>query len=359
MACNSGLKAKALCNKQYPNKKDWDFEEKRYRIIALCHLYKYLSVKEYRDRLRETYPHILVECPNGKDNLFGLVQNLDTNIFEGHNCSGRTSMIVRDMMIELEKEAIKKYQDKLGRELTQEERDEACEELYAQVREKFDNDPQVIKDSKPLMTLIDKMGIPKRKKRRPAPFAPPTIDKDTKCLVVDFDDTLFDTSADDEYRKGKHKDMEKAMQMIPEYKLYDGWQEVIDWAKRNGVKISILSAASGKLIEKALKHFHIPYSAIVGYQPYIEKPNPILGNMLMEKLNVRQEQIIYVGNSEQDEIQARASQLKFCGAIWNSRDKEYFKKMGVKTINNPRELIPIMEEAGWTKKSKARSTKPH
>ena len=56
MNCTSGKAAKSLCNKKYADKRDWDFEEKRYRIIALCHLFKYLSVKEFRDRLRETYP---------------------------------------------------------------------------------------------------------------------------------------------------------------------------------------------------------------------------------------------------------------------------------------------------------------
>ena len=357
MACNSGLKAKSLCNKQYPDKKDWDFEEKRYRIIALCHLYKYLSVKEYRDRLRETYPQTLVECPNGKDYHFGMVQNLQTNVFEGNNCSGRTTMIVRDRMIALEDEAVKHRQEELGRELTPDEREDVYKALYARIRERFDNDSQVLKDSKTLFTIIEKQGIPKVKTRRPEPFVPPTIDYDTKCLVMDFDDTLFDTSADDEYRKEKEKDMDKAMEMIPEYKLYDGWREVFDWTKKNGVKIGILSAASGKLIEEALKHFQIPYSAIVGYQPYIEKPNTILGNMMMGKLNVREQQIIYVGNSERDEIQARASQFRFVGATWHTNHEDYFTEKGVQTVSNPRELIAIMEEAGFSSSEKGLTDK--
>lgn len=348
MTCKNGKEAKSLCNNQYPDKKDWDFEEKRYRIIALCHLYKYLSVKEYRDRLRETYPQTLVECPNGKDYHFGMVQNLETNVFEGNNCSGRTTMIVRDRMLTLENEVVKQRQEELGRELTPGERDVVYEGLYARVREQFDNDSQVLKDSKPLFTIIEKEGIPKVKTRRPKPFVPPTIDRDTQCLVMDFDDTLFDTSADDEYRKGKKKDMDKAMEKIPEYKLYDGWQDVFDWTKKNGVKIGILSSASGKLIETALKHFKIPHSAIVGYQPYIEKPNTILGNMLMGKLNVRQEQIIYVGNSKWDETQARASQFRFIGATWHTNHKDYFAEKGIQTVSTPRDIIPIMQDAGWT-----------
>lgn len=347
MACTSGKAAKSLCHKKYADKVDWDYQEKQYRMIALCHLYKYLSVKEYRDRLRETYPQTLVECPNGNDDEFGLVQNLETNIFEGNNCSGRTSMIVRDRMLALENEVLNKRKQELGRELSNEEQEAAFQELYDSIRNKFDNDKQVIKDSKPLFAVLEKEGISKVRDRHPKPITVPIIDRDTKCLVLDFDDTLFDTSADDEYRKGRKKDMDKAKSMIPQYHLYEGWQEVIDWTQNNGVEIAILSSASGDLIEKALNHFNIPCAAVIGFQPYIEKPNTILGNMLQERLHIRHEQIIYVGNSKSDEVQSRASQFRFIGTTWLNSDTGYFKEKGVQTVDNPKELIPIMEEAGW------------
>ena len=349
MNCTSGKAAKSLCKIKYDDKRDWDFEEKRYRIIALCHLYKYLSVKEFRDRLRETYPQTLVECPNGKDYLFGMVQNLETNVFEGNNCSGRTLMAVRDMMKEKEDYEIGYNEALLEREFSEAEKEEVREALYGDIRCEFDDNKQVIKDSKPLISFLEREKISKTRDKHLKPFKAPVIDRETKCLVMDFDDTLFDTSADDEYRKGKEKDMEKAMTLIPEYKLYEGWKAVFDWTTKNGVKIAILSAASSKLIEKAVQHFNIPCSAIIGYQPYIEKPNTILGNMLQEKLNIRHEQIIYVGNSDKDEIQARASQFRFVGATWFANHKDYFIDKGVQTVSNPKELIPIMEEMGWKK----------
>lgn len=348
MAATSGIAAKKICREKYSDKRDWDFEEKRYRIIALCHLFKYLSVKEYRDRLRETYPQTLVECPNGQDYHFGMVQNLETNVFEGNNCSGRTTMIVRDMMKEKEDAEIAHNEALMGHEFSEEEKEEVREALYGDIRYEFEHNEQVLKDSKPLFTFIEKTQVPRIKKRRPKPLKVPDIDRDTKCLVMDFDDTVFDTSADDAYRKceGK-KDMDKAFEMIPQYRLYDGWQEVFDWTKKHGVKVAVLSAASGKLIEAAFRHFRLPCDAVIGYQPYLEKPNPILGNMLMERLNIRESQIIHVGNSDKDDKQARGSQFRFIGATWHTNHKDYFREKGVQTISNPRELIPIMEEAGW------------
>ena len=358
MNANSGIKAKKLCREKYVDRRDWNFEEKRYRIIALCHLYKYLSVKEYRDRLRETYPQTLVESPNGKDFHFGMVQNLETNIFEGNNCSGRTTMIVRDMMLKLENEAIKNREDELGRTLNVDEREAVVLEVCEEVRRKYDTDKNVLRDSRQLFKFIEKENIPKIKKRRPIPMEMPVIDRSHRCLVLDFDMTIFDTSVDDAYRKcsGK-KDMDKAFELIPEYKLYEGFEEVFEWCKNNRTKIAILSGASKNLIETTFAHFKIPYDVIIGYQPYIEKPNPILGNMLMEKLNIREEQIVYVGDSLMDDVQARSSKFRFYGSTWSGRENNLFESKGIQTINSPTDIIPILESIAIDETVKTKASK--
>ena len=358
MNANSGIKAKKLCREKYADRRDWNFEEKRYRIIALCHLYKYLSVKEYRDRLRETYPQTLVESPNGKDFHFGMVQNLETNIFEGNNCSGRTTMIVRDMMLKLENEAIKNREDELGRTLNVNEREAVVLEVCEEVRGKYDTDKNVLRDSRQLFKFIEKENIPKIKKRRPIPMEMPVIDRSHRCLVLDFDMTIFDTSVDDAYRKcsGK-KDMDKAFELIPEYKLYEGFEEVFEWCKNNRTKIAILSGASKNLIEITFAHFKVPYDVIIGYQPYIEKPNPILGNMLMEKLNIREEQIVYVGDSLMDDVQARSSKFRFYGSTWSGRENNLFETKGIQTINSPTDIIPILESIAIDETVKTKASK--
>lgn len=344
MLAKDGITAKKICRKKYENKRDWDFEEKRYRIIALCHLYKYLSVKEYRDRLRETYPQILVECPNGSDYEFGLVQNLYTNIFEGNNCSGRTTMIVRDMMLQLENCAISKREAELGKALNDDEREAIVEAVCNDIRAKFDADKRVIRDSKSLFTFIEKNNIPKIKIRRPEPMQAPVIDRKSKGLVVDFDYTLFDTSAGfGKYERRGEEGLQEAIQQIPNYTLYDGWKEVIDWCLTNNVKIGILSGAKTKLIEATIKHFNISCNGIVGFKLFMRKPNPILANQLLEMMNIREEQIVYIGNSKLDEIQARCSKFRFYGSTWHNPEENYFENNGVPTISNPREIIEILK----------------
>lgn len=341
MNCTSGAKSKSIVHKEYEEDRDSDFLQKQYRIIALCHLYKYLSVKEYRERLRETYPTTLVECPNGKDYEFGMVQNLETNIFEGCNCSGRTTMIVRDMMIKMEDEAIHSKETGIGRKLSISEREEVLQEVYDSVREKFDNDAQVIKDSEKLISFIEREGIPKIKARRPKPFVPPIKDTICKCIITDFDNTLFDTSIDRTLRRAKgEKDWEAIYALIPQYRLYDGWKDVFDWAKQKGVKIGVVSNASRELIERTLKHFDLQYDCVIGYRQFFEKPNPILMNFALEKLNVLPENVISVGDNLDDEIMSRASQMDFYGALWGSEEKDALKSK-CKTLSNPREIIGL------------------
>ena len=343
MKCKSGIEAKGLCRKKYRDMRDKDFLVKEYRIIALCHLYKYLSVKEYRDRLRETGDAVLVECPIGSDRSFGMVQNLKTNVFEGSNCSGRTTMIVRDMMRELEDEAIATRAKELGRKLDEVEREEVVVEVCERVRAQFDADPVMIEDSRRLFEFIESENVPKVKERRPKAKKLAEVDKG-KCLVLDFDYCVFDTSADDEYRKCKgKKDMEKAFEMVPNYKLYEGMRELLEYCRENKIKIGVLSVASRKLIEKAFEHFGLPCDGVVGFQLYIGMPDPVLGNRLMTKLNVREDQIVYVGSSELAEVQARCSKFDFYGATWHNPEEEPFSAKGVKTVSSPLELIGVLK----------------
>ena len=64
-------------------------------------------------------------------------------------------MIVRDMMLKLETEAIQKKEAELGRALTEEEREVVVEDVCARVRAKYDSDKVVLKDSQKLFDFIE------------------------------------------------------------------------------------------------------------------------------------------------------------------------------------------------------------
>ena len=137
---------------------------------------------------------------------------------------------------------------------------------------------------------------------------------ETKCLILDFDNTLFDTSVDDEIRKNAkgRRNWDKIFASIPQYTLYDGWREVFDWAKENNIKIGIISEASGELIEKTLEQFDLNCDSVVGYQAYYEK------GFCFQKMKRYEEAIIEISKAiEQNSYFEKAANLMlFALIIW-------------------------------------------
>ena len=343
MAASSAIRAKMI-SQEYRNLYfNSEFKERRYRVYILAQLFKYLSVKEYRDRLRELRGQTLVECPNGHGTSAEATQNLDTNIFYGRNYSGRFTMLIRDMMLPLEDAAIAKKEVELGRKLTAAEQDKVILDVCNEVREKYENLPQVKADTDGVIDYIKdpKNGIPlKRKKLKP--YVKPVIDRLSKAIVFDFDGCLFDTSVDDEVRKnakGK-RNWDAIYKLIPDYKLYDGWRDLLSWAKKNKVKIGIICDAQRELVEKTMQHFNLPYDVVIGFQPYLDYPNPIKGNQLQNKLGIREKQVIYIGTNKNAEKQARCNQFKFVGGKWGDNG---VADLGVPLIDNPKEAIEIVK----------------
>ena len=347
MAAPSARKAKKI-SMEYRNLYfDGAFKERWYRVYVLSQLFKYLSVKEYRDRLRELRGQTLVECPNGHGTSAEATQDLKTNIFSGRNYSGRFTMLIRDMMLPLEDAAIAKKEAELGRKLTDDEQEKVILGVCEQVRDKYEKLPQVKADTDAVIDYIKdpKNGISiKRKKLKP--YVKPNIDWLSKGIVMDFDGCLFDTSIDDDIRKRKRKRGEKKMDMetdvfplIPQYKLYDGWADLLNWAKNNKIKIGILCNASRTLVVKTLEHFNLPYDCVIGFDPYVNYPNPIRGNRVLNSLNIREKQVIYIGTNKDAEEQARSNQFKFVGGKWGDND---VVDLDVPLIDNPKEAIDIV-----------------
>lgn len=156
---------------------------------------------------------------------------------------------------------------------------------------------------------------------------------------MDFDSTLFETSASRELRavKGSNKDWDAIYACIPQFRLYDGWKEVLKQMQGKGISLAIVSAAKAELIEKTLNHFGIECDAIVGYQRYIKKPSPRLMEMALRKLNLRPDEVIYIGDGQEDAELALNAGIRFYGALWDSADHDYLSSC-TSTLSRPEEI---------------------
>ena len=105
--------------------------------------------------------------------------------------------------------------------------------------------------------------------------------------------------------------------------------------------IGVLCDARGDLVIKTMKHFKLPYDVIVGFQPYVSYPNPIRGNMLLNKMNVREKQVLYIGTTKDSEKQARCCQFQFDGGQWGANE---VKELKVSMIKSPKDAIGLIKK---------------
>ena len=333
MTAESGVQAKDRSHKYAKMYLyDSDYNLKDARITALCFLFKYLSVKEYRDRLRELRGKTLFENKGSYEG--GNRMNADKTMLIGNNGDGRSMMAVRDMMLRYEDAAIAEVEQMKGRSLTDAEREEVLNGVLATVRAKFENDPQVKADSDNVIEYIKTHTdiIPLRR------YWP---GEDAKAIIFEFDNCVFDTSADDEVRKAKGAKITNwnkfYKEYIPQYKLHDGWRKVFEWADANGVLIGVLGKAKTDLVRRTFEANEIRCDAI----EYASNASRQHGYDIIDGLKIRPEQVLcYISGSKQGVQQAKESGFRFIGATWNAKDIDALANET--TINNPADIIDIL-----------------
>lgn len=333
MTAESGVQAKSRSHKYAKMYLyDSDYNLKDARITALCFLFKYLSVKEYRDRMRELRGRTLFE--NKGDYEGGNRMNEDGTMLIGNNGDGRSMMAVRDMILRYEDEAIAKAEKKKGRSLTDTERKEVINSVLVAVRTKFENDPQVKADSDNVIEYIKTHTeiIPLRR------YWP---GENAKAIIVEFDNCVFDTSVDDEVRKAKGAKITNwnkfYKEYIPQYRLHDGWRKVFEWADANGVLIGVLGKAKTDLVRRTFEANNIRCNAI----KYASNASRQHGYDVIDGLKVRPEQVLcYISGSKQGVKQAKESGFRFLAATWDAKDIDALKNE--QTISSPAEIIDAL-----------------
>lgn len=336
MAASSGVDAKKRSHK-YDLKHlclyDSDYNKKDRRITALCFLFKYLSVPEFRNRLRELEGKILYE--NKGEYEGGNRMDESKTHFIGCNSDGRSMMAVRDMMLRLEREAISEAEDKKGDLLTEKETETVLAKVLDDVRAKFENDEQVKADTDNVVEYI-------MSHKDIIPLKRPWTDSKSRLLLLEFDNCVFDTSVDDEVRKAKGAKITSwskfFKEYIPQYKLYDGWKDVFEWAEDNNILIGVLGKAKAELVRRAFAHNGLRIDAA----DYISKAEYTNGYPIMDSLKVRPSQVIYVGSSELARKQAEKSQVRFINALWG--DNASVELSDGETLSKPQELIDVLEK---------------
>lgn len=128
-------------------------------------------------------------------------------------------------------------------------------------------------------------------------------------------------------------------------KAFNGIKESLDYLKENNKIIGICTnkpmEATKIVVENVFGKDYFNY--IIGLEEkYNEKPDPQMMKVLMDKLNLKNEEIAYFGDTSTDMLTAKNLNIYAVGVTWGFRTKDELIKYGAdRIIENPLEIKNI------------------
>ena len=162
-----------------------------------------------------------------------------------------------------------------------------------------------------------------------------------KCLITDFDETFFRTAIAADLKKTKPIDWDKIYSLIPQFEMYPGWKEVMTWLQENNIKFAVVSQSTRGILSRTFKHFGIEPAYLGCFDLFHRKPHARNLEKALDALGLQKDEVISVGNSINDFLQAQKAGVRFVGACWDSLHTQELKQLG-ETADSPLDLIEIL-----------------
>ena len=129
-------------------------------------------------------------------------------------------------------------------------------------------------------------------------------------------------------------------------KAYPGIAELLSELTRRGILRAVLSNKSQGFTEKCVEEYlhEWIWEAVVGQQEGVPvKPDPAGALEIAERLGVRPEACIFLGDSGVDMITGVRAGMKPIGVLWGFRSEEELQKNGAAAvISKPAELLGFL-----------------
>lgn len=129
-------------------------------------------------------------------------------------------------------------------------------------------------------------------------------------------------------------------------KYYEGIIELLDYLKARNIKLSVFSNKADELTKKIVAVLFPNYFIeVVGLSiESLKKPNPFEALEICKKLELKPEEMIFVGDSGIDMQTATNANILAIGVLWGYRPESELFSTGAKYIlNHPLDLIQILE----------------
>ena len=126
---------------------------------------------------------------------------------------------------------------------------------------------------------------------------------------------------------------------------YPGIPELLTELNEKGLKLAVLSNKAHPFTEIMVKELlPVPFQAVHGSQPGIPlKPDPAPARLVLQELNLRPDEVLYVGDTAVDMKTALAAGLIPVGVMWGFREARELLDNGARALLlKPADLLPLV-----------------
>lgn len=127
---------------------------------------------------------------------------------------------------------------------------------------------------------------------------------------------------------------------------YDGISQLLTALRKRGIKVAVLSNKIDSASQQLIEYF-FPGKTDVVFGEHVgvpRKPDPTSCRMVMQRLGVQPEQVLYVGDSGTDMQTAKNAGLYAVGVTWGFRSKEVLLKCGADVlVHRPEQILQILD----------------
>lgn len=129
-------------------------------------------------------------------------------------------------------------------------------------------------------------------------------------------------------------------------KPYNGIVEVLYELKDRGIKLGVNSNKRDDYTKLLVDKYFSDISFLKVYgerENVLRKPDPLAALEIARIMDLKAEEVLYIGDSEVDILTARNASMDSVGVLWGFRDREEFNKYGATFIvAEPKEILDII-----------------
>ena len=129
---------------------------------------------------------------------------------------------------------------------------------------------------------------------------------------------------------------------------YDGMYKLVKSLQEKGIRLAVNSNKPDDMTKKLIYKCYpdVDFTAVYGAREGVpNKPDPSTANEIAEMMGLKNEEIMYVGDSDVDIRTAKNANMVSCGCLWGYRDLKNLEDAGADHIvSKPEEIARYLND---------------